>query len=268
MEQPNTDPLAARHRRLLVTGAGGQLGRALQREFAGEDVLAVTRGDWDVSLPAPELPAVDLVLHAAAWTDVDGPRTIRRVQPRSTSAARSTSRRGRAACLLLERLRLRRSEGVAVLRIGRAESALCLRPLEARLGSGGRRTRLDRRGARGSLRRLVTTSSERCFGSVGSATRSQLSTTSAVAPRTRDTSRLRRASSWTATDREVSGTSQPPATARGRNSPRRSSRRPISTAVSGGSRRPSSGVQRRDPRIRSCAASVRVPPSYRIGVTA
>jgi dTDP-4-dehydrorhamnose reductase len=72
MEQPNTDTLAARHRRLLVTGAGGQLGRALQREFAGEDVLALARADWDVSLPAPELPSLDLVLHTAAWTDVDG----------------------------------------------------------------------------------------------------------------------------------------------------------------------------------------------------
>ena len=33
---------------------------------------ALTRADWDVSLPAPLLEAPDLVLHAAAWTDVDG----------------------------------------------------------------------------------------------------------------------------------------------------------------------------------------------------
>ena len=32
----------------------------------------MTRSDWDVSLPAPPLGVVDLVLHAAAWTDVDG----------------------------------------------------------------------------------------------------------------------------------------------------------------------------------------------------
>src|SRR5262249_42267307 len=31
-----------------------------------------TRADWDVTLPPPALPAVDVVLHAAAWTDVDG----------------------------------------------------------------------------------------------------------------------------------------------------------------------------------------------------
>ncbi len=56
----------------LVTGAGGQLGRALANEFAGEGVVALTRADWDVSLPPPPGLAPDLVLHAAAWTDVDG----------------------------------------------------------------------------------------------------------------------------------------------------------------------------------------------------
>jgi dTDP-4-dehydrorhamnose reductase len=34
-------------------------------------VLALTRADWDVALPAPEGLEPDLVLHAAAWTDVD-----------------------------------------------------------------------------------------------------------------------------------------------------------------------------------------------------
>ena len=72
MEQPNTDPLAPRQRRLLVTGARGQLGVALQEAFADEDVLALAHADWDVALPAPELPQLDLVLHTAAWTDVDG----------------------------------------------------------------------------------------------------------------------------------------------------------------------------------------------------
>lgn len=72
MEQRNPDPVAARRRRLLVTGAGGQLGVALQRTFADEDVLALGHADWDVALPPPALPKLDLVLHAAAWTDVDG----------------------------------------------------------------------------------------------------------------------------------------------------------------------------------------------------
>jgi dTDP-4-dehydrorhamnose reductase len=41
-------------------------------EFAADDVVGLTRGDWDVSLPAPLVEAPDLVLHAAAWTNVDG----------------------------------------------------------------------------------------------------------------------------------------------------------------------------------------------------
>ncbi len=35
-------------------------------------MLALTRRDWDVTNPPPPLGAVDLVLHAAAWADVDG----------------------------------------------------------------------------------------------------------------------------------------------------------------------------------------------------
>jgi dTDP-4-dehydrorhamnose reductase len=54
-----------------VTGAGGQLGRALVQEFAGDDVRALTHADWDLEQPPPPLEA-DLVLHCAAWTDVDG----------------------------------------------------------------------------------------------------------------------------------------------------------------------------------------------------
>jgi dTDP-4-dehydrorhamnose reductase len=57
-------------RRVVVTGAGGQLGTALVETFAG--ARGLTRADWDVTLPPPELGMVDLVLHAAAWTDVDG----------------------------------------------------------------------------------------------------------------------------------------------------------------------------------------------------
>jgi dTDP-4-dehydrorhamnose reductase len=60
-------------RRLLVTGAGGQLGQALCEEFASDQVLALKFADWDVTLPPPaDLPEVDVVLHTAAWTDVDG----------------------------------------------------------------------------------------------------------------------------------------------------------------------------------------------------
>ena len=54
-----------------MTGAGGQLGRALVEAFADDEVTALARADWDVTFPPPPLEA-DLVLHAAAWTDVDG----------------------------------------------------------------------------------------------------------------------------------------------------------------------------------------------------
>jgi dTDP-4-dehydrorhamnose reductase len=74
LEHAITDPLrAGPGRRALITGAGGQLGRALEEAFSRDwDVLALRHDDWDVTLPPPALPAVDLVLHAAAWTDVDG----------------------------------------------------------------------------------------------------------------------------------------------------------------------------------------------------
>jgi len=74
MEYADTDPLATGRRRLLVTGAHGQLGRALQEAFADDDVLALGRDVWDVTQPPPALPppAPAIVLHAAAWTDVDG----------------------------------------------------------------------------------------------------------------------------------------------------------------------------------------------------
>jgi dTDP-4-dehydrorhamnose reductase len=75
MEHEHADPLNARlRRRVLITGAGGQLGRALQEAFADDDVVAMRREDWDVSIPSDTVSqgGFDLVLHAAAWTDVDG----------------------------------------------------------------------------------------------------------------------------------------------------------------------------------------------------
>ena len=75
MEHTDTHPVReGRVRRILITGAGGQLGRALAEAFAPEgDLVALSHKDWDVSLsPPPGLPTPDLVLHAAAWTDVDG----------------------------------------------------------------------------------------------------------------------------------------------------------------------------------------------------
>jgi dTDP-4-dehydrorhamnose reductase len=76
VEHANTNPLGTGPGRVVVTGAGGQLGRVLVDEFAAEDPLAFTHRDWDVTelppralLGGPHAPA--LVLHAAAWTNVD-----------------------------------------------------------------------------------------------------------------------------------------------------------------------------------------------------
>jgi dTDP-4-dehydrorhamnose reductase len=76
MELEHADPVRARHRRrVLITGAGGQLGLALQQAFAADDVVALTHADWDVTQPPGDPVAgggLDLVLHTAAYTDVDG----------------------------------------------------------------------------------------------------------------------------------------------------------------------------------------------------
>ena len=63
--------------RVLVTGATGQLGRELVEAFDGHHVLAAGRDRLDVTDRDAVLQAItatrpDAVVHAAAWTDVDG----------------------------------------------------------------------------------------------------------------------------------------------------------------------------------------------------
>jgi dTDP-4-dehydrorhamnose reductase len=70
LEHDIADPVGTGPERVVITGAGGQLGRALAEEFPA--AVALTHADWDVTLPPPELAVPELVLHAAAWTDVDG----------------------------------------------------------------------------------------------------------------------------------------------------------------------------------------------------
>jgi dTDP-4-dehydrorhamnose reductase len=76
VEHEHTDPVrTGRRRRVLITGAGGQLGRALQKTFGDSDLVALNHEEWDVSNPPSDTVsrgAFDLVLHCAAWTDVDG----------------------------------------------------------------------------------------------------------------------------------------------------------------------------------------------------
>jgi len=63
--------------RVLVTGAAGQVGREVVAAFEGHDVVAADRvaldvTDRDAVLTAVEGVRPDAVVHAAAWTDVDG----------------------------------------------------------------------------------------------------------------------------------------------------------------------------------------------------
>ena len=62
--------------RVLVTGAGGQVGRELVEAFTGHDVAAFDHarldvGDRDAVLQALGAVRPDAVVHAAAWTAVD-----------------------------------------------------------------------------------------------------------------------------------------------------------------------------------------------------
>jgi dTDP-4-dehydrorhamnose reductase len=61
--------------RILVTGAGGMLGRDLVSALGDAEVTALTRHQLDICDPsavAAAVPGHDVVVNAAAWTDVDG----------------------------------------------------------------------------------------------------------------------------------------------------------------------------------------------------
>ena len=107
---------------------------------------ALTRADWDVTLPPPaSLPEVDLVLHAAAWTDVDGaeahPQDAAAVNVGGTQHAAEL---GAPLVLFSTDYVFDGRQARAVPRVGRAEPALGLRPHEAAGRGRGRRRRLDR----------------------------------------------------------------------------------------------------------------------------
>src|SRR2546421_12070525 len=80
--------------RILVTGAGGMLGRDVVRaaEFVNHEVIALEHSDLDVT----DVPAVwrairrlapDVVINCAAWTDVDGAEADRRGAERLNALA-------------------------------------------------------------------------------------------------------------------------------------------------------------------------------------
>ncbi|HYZ18830.1 MAG TPA: dTDP-4-dehydrorhamnose reductase [Gaiellaceae bacterium] len=69
LEHEIPDALGEGRGPVLITGAGGQLGTALAEVFPEAD--ARPRAELDVTAPALDYRP-GLVLHAAAWTDVDG----------------------------------------------------------------------------------------------------------------------------------------------------------------------------------------------------
>jgi dTDP-4-dehydrorhamnose reductase len=84
LEHGIADSLGA-GRGFLITGAGGQLGAALREVFPEAD--ARPREQLDVTKPF-QVTSCNLVLHSAAWTDVDGaeahPEEARRVNVEGT----------------------------------------------------------------------------------------------------------------------------------------------------------------------------------------
>jgi len=66
--------------KILITGAGGQLGRALQRELIKDELIPLTRSELDISNPSEVRGAIvmhrpEAVINAAAYTNVDGAET-------------------------------------------------------------------------------------------------------------------------------------------------------------------------------------------------
>ena len=63
--------------KIAVTGANGMLGSDIRRVFTGSELAALTRADLDVTDLASAVKKIkdvrpDLLIHAAAYTDVDG----------------------------------------------------------------------------------------------------------------------------------------------------------------------------------------------------
>jgi dTDP-4-dehydrorhamnose reductase len=97
--------------RIAVTGAAGQLGRALVAVLGGEhDVRGWARADVDVTDAGSVMDAVmatrpDALVHAAAWTDVDGceldPARAHTINVTGTEHAARAARRAQARLVVV-----------------------------------------------------------------------------------------------------------------------------------------------------------------------
>ena len=143
VEHPEPDPLRARFPRILVTGAGGQLGTALSEAFPWASALPRER--LDIRNPLDETRPGAGSGPPQRRLDEGRRRRDRRGLCEGGQRPRHSPRRRarRAARLLLDRLRLRRREARALPRVGPARPALRLRTHEARRRAGDPR-RLDR----------------------------------------------------------------------------------------------------------------------------
>ena len=87
--------------RVLILGADGLLGRALQAAFRGHDPVAWGRKECDIAdfrcIEAIRDAEADVVLNAAAWTDVDGAEHPAN-EPSVWAANRQGPANARAAC--------------------------------------------------------------------------------------------------------------------------------------------------------------------------
>ena len=136
--------------KVLVTGAGGQLGHDVVAvcAAAGDDVVATGHAELDVTVQPDVAVAVasirpDVVIHSAAWTAVDAcegdpDRAFTTNADSGAMGARGERARRCPSAHDQHRLRVRRNARSAVPRPRHNEPAVGLRPFEARRRARGR----------------------------------------------------------------------------------------------------------------------------------
>ena len=128
--------------KVLVTGAGGQLGHDVVRAFANDDVVAASHAVLDTTNRAAVQDAVnsarpDAVIHCAAWTAVDACES----DPDRAFATNALAVRyvadaaesvGAHLCHVSTDYVFDGLKSSSIQRAGHTRAALCLRSFEAR----------------------------------------------------------------------------------------------------------------------------------------